>query len=1066
MRVDLHCHSDESDGYYAPSAVAELLADERIAFAALTDHRSVAGLTRFHSAARARGVSGISGAELHVEFDGAELHLLAYGFDPESPAIADVLFGTPEAGRAIEAVHEAGGVVSLAHPLQAPWREAQLETEVGRLADLGLDAIEAYYQGYSPRRQQQLVELADRLGILVTGGSDFHGPVGDNGGHLGVDMPLARWRRFRAAVADRAENGMYGCVDREPEPDPARFDAGRLNWRWLLLRIVLPSVLVVAVFVGLIFAFLIPAMEERLMERKREMTTQLTNSAWSVLADYHREIEEGRLSTEEAQAAAVERIRRMRYGPDAKDYFWITDMHPNMVMHPYRQDLEGSDVSEFTDPDGVRPFVEFVEAVRHDEAGYVTYVWQWQDDPDRLEPKESYVRRFAPWGWIIGTGLYVDDVRGEIGTITGRMVDASFVVLLLVVLLLSVIAYQSLKAERRRSAAERELRRSHERYRALVEAAATGTLLLADGRCTYANRTMLELSGYTAAELALLDLRDLVETADHGTTDDQISCLVGGTEVREPFEARLRRRNGVTVPILISSTTVFFSGRQGLIVSIQDLTSHRAMQTDAARERLISQLQSSLLFLTKPVRSVMSDPACCLLDTPIAQVVRLMDRSATDAVAVMGPSDELVGIVTDHDIRKRVVGANLDPRQPVSRIMSAPVVTIDEHAPVFEASVLERERNVDRLAVTDGAGKLVGMMQSSSALRPERYSSFVLTQQIRRAQSVDELAELYLQLPALVRSLVETGAVPRNICHVTTTVSDGIAQRVVALTLERLGPAPGPFVFVALGSEAREEQTLATDQDNALIYASANGRAQETAEYFLHLGTEICDALDRIGYRHCRGDAMAKDSRWNQPLEQWRAYFDTWIGEPDGSALAHCNVFFDHRALYGDTALLRRLQEHIRAGVSCRPEFLSHLALSTLDYRPPVGAFGRIVTSSSGEAAHTFDIKEAMMPIVNFARLYALRYQIEHTNTFDRLDALAAAGHLSEENHRATVQAYALLMQLRFRHQLDLVAEGRPPDNLVDPRRLTPLELSALKNAFTQTVALQKKLTYAFRGTG
>ncbi len=1077
VRVDLHLHSHASDGYYEPAALVDFLSDAGVSFAALTDHRSVAGSDAFHTTAASRGISGISGAELHVDVEGDEVHLLAYGFDPDHPAMADALNGTPAAGRAISAVHEAGGIVCLAHPLNTPWRDGRLEEAVESLAREGLDGIEAYYQPYTDRQRERLVALADRLGLLTSGGSDFHGPQRADSAPLGVEIPAARWRRLRAAIAGSAENGMYGCVDRDVEVGSAHLDAGRINWRWLLARIVLPSVLVIGIFVGLIFAVLIPTMEERLLERKREITTELTNSAWSILADYHRQVQEGRLSLDEAQATAVERIRRMRYGAEGLDYFWITDLHPRMVMHPYRSDLEGHDIGDFTDPDGVRPFVEFVAAVQNGESGYVTYVWQWQDDPERLEAKESYVRRFTPWEWIIGTGIYVDDVRREIRSITGRMIDASFLVLVVVVGLLVVVAYQSLKVERRRSAAERDLRLSHERYRALVESAAGGTLLLVDGRCTYANRTLLDAIGYGASELAFLDLHDLITSEDSEESGDQIACLAAGSEVREPFEARLRHKNGQAVPVLISATPVFYSGRQGLILSIQNLSRHRAMQSQGQRERLIAQLQTSMLFLTEPVRNSMTDPLRCSLDTPVSQVVRMMGRNNSDAALVMGPSQELLGIVTDADIRERVVAAGFDPRQPVSRIMSAPVVTIGEHAPLFEASLLERERNVDHLAVVDAAGSLVGMVESSRAVRPDRYSLVVLTQQIRSARSVDDLAECYRRLPGLVVSLVESGALPRNICHVTTAVSDAITRRVVALALERLGPPPSAFCFVALGSEAREEQTLATDQDNALIYrpvqvsdaasdAASKDPAERAAEYFVRLGTEVCDDLNRIGYRHCRGDAMARTPQWNQPLETWKRYFTEWIEEPDGSAIAHCNVFFDHRAVAGDAGLLRELQRHVREAIACRPAVLSFLALDTLHYKPPLGAFGKILTGSGGEAPGTFNIKDAMLPIVNFARVFALRAQLEQTNTFDRLDALAEIGEISEESHRTVVQAYGALMQLRYRRQADRVADGLEPDNAIDPRSLTQLEISTVKHAFSQIQAIQKKVSYEFRGTG
>ena len=1059
--VDLHCHSDASrDGYYAPSAVADFLAAAGVVYAALTDHQTVAGLFSFRAAASLHGMAEFASAELHATLDGQELHLLAYGFEPTSPALLRVLGATLPVEQTIAAVHKAGGIVFLAHPLQYGWSERELEAVADRLARAGLDGLEAFYKPYPLETQDRLAALADRLGLLTTGGSDYHGPQ-----HTpGVEMPIARWKQLREALGDPARNGQPAPT--RPDEAESAAPAPPVNWRGLLLQIVLPALLVIGVFVTLLFGVLIPTMQQRLLDRKREMAVQLTNSAWSILWEYHCEAQAGRLTLEQAQHEAIERVRGLRYGPESKDYFWITDLHPRMVMHPYRPDLEGTDLSDFTDPEGVRPFVEFVATVRNDASGFVRYVWQWQDDPDRFEPKESYVRGFAPWGWIIGTGLYEDDVRQEIAVITRRMVDASFIVTALAAGLLLLIAYQSLRLERRRSAAEQALRLSHERYRALVEAAANGTLLVLNGRCTYANTTLLEMLGYTAAELAFFDIQDIVLVDAEGAAAEHLQRILSGGEVRAPFEARLKRKNGRTVPVLLSATAVFFSGRQGMILSVQDLTQHRAMQSAAERDRLISQLQTSSLFLTEPVGDSMSPPLTCPLDTPIARAVRQMSRNDADAIIVTTAEGEPVGMVSDHDIRKRVVAVGLDVQLPVSRIMSAPLVAINENAPLFEAFLLERERNVRHLAVTDSGGALVGIIQSSRALQPERYSLVAFTHRIRRAQRVGDLVECYRDLPGMVGALVEAGALPQNICHVTTSVSDAITERVITLALEELGTPPVPFAFVALGSEARQEQTLATDQDNALIYADPPPDAPDVAAYFLRLGEFVCDALDRIGYRYCKGGTMAKNPRWNQPLSRWKEYVAEWIAEPDEQALAHCNIFFDHRCVYGDRSLVSAWWEHIAHIVAARPAFFSYMALKTLQYKPPLGLFGRIVTGADGAAPNTFNIKDAMLPIINFARLYALKHGLEETDTFSRLERLSTLGVLQEESYRGIYQAYSHLMQLRYQHQVALLKAGREPDNAIDPRALTQIEVGILKNTFAQISAIQKKVGYDFRAGG
>jgi signal transduction histidine kinase len=244
-------------------------------------------------------------------------------------------------------------------------------------------------------------------------------------------------------------------------------------------------------FLVAIWGIILPSFEQTLLERKREMIRELTNSAWSILASYERDEQNGLLTREEAQALAITRVESLRYGPEGKDYFWIQDLQPRMIMHPYRPDLNGQDVSDFTDPRGAPIFVEFAKLVQREGEGYVDYVWQWKDDPERLEPKESYVKGFAPWGWAIGTGIYTDDVRSEIVRIERSLVNTALAISGAVVLLLVFVLQQSLRIERERQEVLDTLRESTERYHSLVEATTEGTLLILDERCRYANPTFL-----------------------------------------------------------------------------------------------------------------------------------------------------------------------------------------------------------------------------------------------------------------------------------------------------------------------------------------------------------------------------------------------------------------------------------------------------------------------------------------------------------------------------------------------------------------------------------------------
>ena len=231
-------------------------------------------------------------------------------------------------------------------------------------------------------------------------------------------------------------------------------------------------------FIISIFSIIIPDFEDNILDKKHEMIKELTNTSWSVLAKYHKEEQDSILTREEAQAKAISRIEYLRYGKEGKDYFWITDMEPTMIMHPYRSDLDNTNLSEYADPTGKKLFVEFVKAVEKETEGYVDYMWQWKDDSTRIVPKFSFVKKFEPWGWIIGTGIYIEDVKLEIASMEKRVIKISLIIIGIIIILLLVIAFQSLRIEKKRQTAETELLKSREQYKKLVETTNEGIYLI------------------------------------------------------------------------------------------------------------------------------------------------------------------------------------------------------------------------------------------------------------------------------------------------------------------------------------------------------------------------------------------------------------------------------------------------------------------------------------------------------------------------------------------------------------------------------------------------------------
>lgn len=841
--------------------------------------------------------------------------------------------------------------------------------------------------------------------------------------------------------------------------------------RHLFFKIGMPVLLTILLFVFSSFFIIIPSIEKNYMENKRDLIRELTHTAVSTFRHLHIQAERGEITSQEAKQRAIAYIRNLRYGEENKDYFWVTDMKPEMVVHPYRTDLEGQDMTGFLDRSGLPVFVKSVDIVKKRGSGYLTYSWQFLDRSDTIVPKLSYVQLFEPWEWIVGTGVYIEDVRAHIAELKQRLTLISVSITLAICLLLLYVARQSLRIERERNDYADDLARTTEKYKALVQASGEGVILLMEGEELFANKAFREISGYTQAEAAAVSPADLFFTGDEKASplfvnEKDMKKLPSG-----PLEGKMRRRDGNMLDVIVSISPVNIDNRSGNIISIKNISAAPEIaDTQKAKkhqENLLAELQTALLYLNQPVRDLAVSIPRYETTISIQALSRLMSRHQHTCVLICDNNENPVGIVTDSDIRRRVVSEGIDPSTPVSKIMSFPLISIPFDAMIYEAITRMKENLVRHLLIKDPEGEITHYISAKALIQNHQYSLSFLSQDINAAGTPDELYDLKIRIPQLIGTLINCGVYPRNITRVMSSISDAILNRLISFAIEALGPPPAKFAFIVMGSVGREEQTLKTDQDNAIIFEDTDdARLRESVQsYFLDLGKRVCGWLDHTGYDFCKGDIMAKNPKWCAPISTWKEYFAKWINESEPQDLLETKIFFDFRYVYGEKSLCDQLTAHLDKQIEDKAAFMVYLVQNCLLFKPPIGMFKKLIVEPDGEHREKISLKKCMTPIVDMARIYCLKNKIHAINTLERLERLRQAGVFNAAEYEEITHTYNYLMQIRFRHQSECLSLNTPPDNYIDPRSLTHIDQVMLREVLSSVAGFQARLSNDFRST-
>lgn len=485
--------------------------------------------------------------------------------------------------------------------------------------------------------------------------------------------------------------------------------------------------------------------------------------------------------------------------------------------------------------------------------------------------------------------------------------------------------------------------------------------------------------------------------------------------------------------------------------------------SQSLRERLRSAVSSvqtlepgALSVLTLPLADLVKRSAVTVAPhMTVREAAAIMTRERVSS-AVVADSDKPIGLITDSDLRIQCVAGEVSLDAPVSQIMSPQPVTISDRSSAFDALLLMSRRHINHLPVMSD-GHLTGVITSRDLARRQSTSALFMSSDIHKAHTREELPAICARLPELQLQMSKAGVQAGYLLDALTAVNDALGEKLITLAIAELGPPPVAFAWVVAGSQARREQTIHSDQDNAIILAEPVSAEQE--DYFARLAAFVSDGLNACGYVYCPGEVMATNQKWRQPLATWQKYFHEWIEHPEPRALMLASIFFDMRVLYGDKNLLERLQADILRRTRDNGIFIAYMAANALSHRPPLGFFRNFVLVHDGKHDDTLDIKHrGIVPIIDLARVYALSKGLPQVNTGQRLQAAVESGALSWEMGENLIDALEFIATLRVRHQAAQILRGLAPDNFLAPDDLSELERDHLKDAFAVIKLLQETL--------
>ncbi len=452
-----------------------------------------------------------------------------------------------------------------------------------------------------------------------------------------------------------------------------------------------------------------------------------------------------------------------------------------------------------------------------------------------------------------------------------------------------------------------------------------------------------------------------------------------------------------------------------------------------------------LLFTTRVGDIATKEVITIEQNATIQDAARKMAKNRVSSLIIVNNNSVPVGIVTDRDLREKVVAKGRDVNEPISNIMSLPLIRVDAKDYCFEAVLKMIRHNIHHIIVVK-EGDLKGVITNHDLMLLQGSSPLSFSKDIDNQQTIEGLIPVAKKINLIVKLLLREGAKASNITKIITELNDRLVRKVLEISEKKYGKPPTPFCWIVFGSEGRREQTFKTDQDNAIIYSE---ESEEAKRYFEEFTQFVRDSLTKCGFPLCPADYMASNPKWCQPLRVWKRYFSAWINTPTPEAILKSLIFFDFRPLYGDFSLAEELRDYLIKTLRGQNLFLAQMAGVIIRNRPPLGFLRTFVVEKSGEHKDELNLKfRGIGPLVDIVRLFSLESGISETSTIERIRLLKDSHPIVRESADELEYAFEFITLLRIHHQIEQIEKNIPPDNFINPNKLSNLEKKSLKEAF------------------